>query len=1391
MYTLTSVKSQDCTREQFIKGSLYDSNFDTTDMEASYAGGKQVRVSCSIGYTGFFRLICVEGQWQSRGTKCQPKPCGHPGDAQFADFHLEKGEDFVFGSQVVYICHKGYQMVSRKNYRTCMADGWDGVVPVCEAQQCPSINLDKNVQVTGDIEEATFGNVVRFSCKYSTEILIGPTEIYCDENGKWSEEIPRCEAVKCKVPVIEHGSVRGDIRDYNEHEVLHYECDERYRKTEERPSKCTKIGQRADWSPTPACELSKCKLEVLSPEGTRYEPANRNVFLPGQTLRVRCGEKYWISTSWDTSALITCNDDGKWELDPVCREVTCNRPPDRAISWWDNYWDRKIRLHDTVRYDCRSGYKKPDGVRQATCTRGGWSPDPLCQEITCYTRDIPNASTGSTKQIYKYYEEARFVCNEGFRGDFWLSCRENGWDQNQRCEEITCRARPYRGAEIVNYKSTYKYKEQAVYKCRGGYEGGFSLTCTEQGWTGQTRCTEITCDRRDIPNVSTQNVKDKYQYAEQVNYVCNKGYRGRFTLTCGENWDQNPQCEEITCEPTTYNHANIVKSKQIYKYKERAEYTCKDAEEGGFFLTCDEQGWRGDIQCKTTECRKPPFPHGFIVGPYENETYYYACNEGYKLPTKGWWGSAKCTESVWSGLEHCIDETHCGLPEIPNAVVTPKFHNYKQGESVQIFCDQGYRALVETLLCDNGKWPDGHKQICEPSAEPCKPPPKVENAVVVSSYLTEYLSDSEVTYQCRKSYTMEGNNTITCKNGEWQNQNISCRPQQSAVSCKAPPEELRVLPEDQGVILPDHVITVSCPEGTHLIGVSQLMCGKNGQWDNPFPTCEEMACKVDVMHPKLIATGLSPGHENVNVGHKLQFHCDTEFTMEGPEEIQCSETGEWTGSFPTCFENCIVTQVPEDVEMGHQKGDKLSKGQKLEFICTKRVNVMRGNATVECLPGGQWSAPFPTCGLPAACGAPPSMEGGFLKNSVKLTYHHNEKVEYGCEVNTRGKGSLQRTCKDGQWTGKAKCLKPCELPDDIPNGYYQLIQGEDFVFGATIKYFCNEGYQMMSRTDTRTCSLTKWTNHVPVCEPLTCDPPPEDVIVKGLPEDQAPILPDRFIEISCPPGKKVNGSSVLICGKDGQWNNPIPTCEVVTCEPPPEDLIVKGLPEDQGPILPDHVVEISCPPEKSLNGSSVLICGKDGQWNNPIPTCEDKCRVPSPPQGLWISPQRRPGSMLNRGETLRFSCRTSSQFLHGNAVVECLGNGQWSHRFPTCGAASGCKKPPPLADGDTRLTPKYNYNHNERVEYVCQNYYTMQGEPYKTCKNGQWTGDIRCLRPCTVDKEIMSKHNIVFKHTYEEKLYSTHGDSMEFVCKRGTRPVGTVAMRQSCLDGVISLPTCQ
>ena len=57
----------------------------------------------------------------------------------------------------------------------------------------------------------------------------------------------------------------------------------------------------------------------------------------------------------------------------------------------------------------------------------------------------------------------------------------------------------------------------------------------------------------------------------------------------------------------------------------------------------------------------------------------------------------------------------------------------------------------------------------------------------------------------------------------------------------------------------------------------------------------------------------------------------------------------------------------------------------------------------------------------------------------------------------------------------------------------------------------------------------------------------------------------------------------------------------------------------------------------------------------------------------------------------------------------------------------GCGSPPPLTDGDIKGTVKTDYSHQESVEFMCQNYFTMEGGPYRTCINGEWIGQIKCL----------------------------------------------------------------
>ncbi|XP_042272953.1 complement factor H-related protein 4-like [Thunnus maccoyii] len=157
-------------------------------------------------------------------------------------------------------------------------------------------------------------------------------------------------------------------------------------------------------------------------------------------------------------------------------------------------------------------------------------------------------------------------------------------------------------------------------------------------------------------------------------------------------------------------------------------------------------------------------------------------------------------------------------------------------------------------------------------------------------------------------------------------------------------------------------------------------------------------------------------------------------------------------------------------------------------------------------------------------------------------------------------------------------------------------------------------------------------------------------------------------------------------------------------------------------------------------------------------------------------------------DTASYRCRSGYKKTDGADKLTCTRDG-WSPD-PPCQVPAGCERPPVLANGDTTTSAKPRYEHNERVEYICQQYYIMEGEPYQTCNNGEWTGEMKCLKPCTVDKELLEAHNLEIRHTRADKLYSAHDDVIGFQCVTGTRHDGRVGMRQKCYDGVMDLPTC-
>ncbi len=60
-------------------------------------------------------------------------------------------------------------------------------------------------------------------------------------------------------------------------------------------------------------------------------------------------------------------------------EIRCEVPLDQHVSDLDNYFRGEMKLGAKKHYSCMSGYRGT--AKEATCTKNGWTPNPLCAGI--------------------------------------------------------------------------------------------------------------------------------------------------------------------------------------------------------------------------------------------------------------------------------------------------------------------------------------------------------------------------------------------------------------------------------------------------------------------------------------------------------------------------------------------------------------------------------------------------------------------------------------------------------------------------------------------------------------------------------------------------------------------------------------------------------------------------------------------------------------------------------------------------------------------------------------------------------------------------------------------------------------------------------------------------
>ncbi|XP_032955299.1 complement factor H isoform X4 [Rhinolophus ferrumequinum] len=1320
-----------------------------TWQEQSYPEGTQATYKCRPGYRTFGSIFmqCRKGEWVALNPSktCRKRPCGHPGDIAFGSFHLEEGDEFVYGAKVVYTCDEGYQLVGEINFRKCEADGWTNDVPMCEVAKCLPVTEPENGRIISSAvelnQEYTFGQVVQFECNAGF-MLDRPKEIHCSANGVWSGETPNCVAISCKLPEISHGVPMNPKNTYKENDRLQYKCHSGFGYSERADTICTKFG----WSPTPSCKEIACDPPYI-PNG--------------------------------------------------------NYSPQRT----------KYRLENVITYQCKNGFSPATRGNTVRCTSVGWEPHPRCTFQPCAFPEIKHGSLHNENRYKPYFPAAvgkwyYYSCNDNFvthSRSFWdhITCTREGWSPAVPCRRRCLFRYVVHGytPSSEEYHKDYFQGDTVRVECHPGYSlpnEQTSMTCTENGWSPPPTCIPVkTCSKSDleIPNGFISESDPTYPVHKRVQYKCKQGYvttDGHTTgsITCQQNgWSAQPTCIKRECTvPDIEKHVVAEPRKDTYRVGDVLKFSCRNRLQivGPDSSQCYHFGWSPDPPtCKeqVKSCGlRPELPNGEAKSTPKEEYQHgevveYVCKPRFLMK-----GShrVQCLDGEWTTLPMCIEEdSTCGdVPALAYGHVVSPAAPYHHGDSVEFNCSEAFTMIGHrSVMCIRGNWTQPPRCIETDERKKCKLSKSIARETNLSDN-DDYTHNMNVTYTCRGK--SEHRHSI-CKNGEWDPE-VTCT---EVRRCPPPPQIPKTEKMTTTVNYQDgEKISILCQENSLIQGPEEIEC-KDGIWQ-PIPRCVE---KLPCSQPPHIEHGtvnssISSGegdeeHEPHTYTHgtKLNYTCEDGFRISAEDGITC-HMGTWT-SPPRCIGLPCVPPPLIGNGIGPKKLTSYPYGIEVTYRCSKGFEI-DGPASVKCI-GERWSRP-PEC-IKAECSDPPRIANAILVSKWKKSYSSGEELTYKCDEYYQMEGSNIVQCMKGKWIGEPTCRDvSCANPPTVENARI-LDEMPKYMSGDRVSYECIRPLALFGNGEVM-CLNGSWTEP-PQCKESErkCGPPPPiqsgDITTFPLAE----YAPGSSVEYQCQFLYELQGNKQITC-RDGKWSEP-PKCFEAKCSDPPRIANAILVSKRKKSYSSGEELTYKCDEYYQMEGSNIVQCMK-GKWIGE-PTCRDvSCANPPTVENARILDGM---PRYISGDRVRYEC-IRPLALFGNREVMCL-DGTWSEP-PQCKESKGkCGPPPPIPNGDITTFPLAEYAPGSSVEYQCRFLYELQGNKQITCRDGEWSEPPKCLDACIVSEEIMEKHHIQFKWTYEKKLYSRTDDFVEFVCKSGYREHSPkTAFRARCREGKLEYPIC-
>nr|XP_016852622.1 PREDICTED: complement factor H [Anolis carolinensis] len=359
--------------------------------------------------------------------------------------------------------------------------------------------------------------------------------------------------------------------------------------------------------------------------------------------------------------------------------------------------------------------------------------------------------------------------------------------------------------------------------------------------------------------------------------------------------------------------------------------------------------------------------------------------------------------------------------------------------------------------------------------------------------------------------------------------------------------------------------------------------------------------------------------------------------------------------------------------------------------------------------------------------------------------------------------------------------KPCGHPGDIESGSFELVEGEDFSFGARVEYRCEEGYKMLSHTNYRECRADGWSNDVPHCEITKCFPVREPkngrILMTGIMDLDQDFPYGHLLQFECNDRFKIKGSNQIVCTSDGTWSPEVPTCVEITCEPP---NIAHGRIRNSKPIYQNgERIQISCNDGYKPVDRDEATCTRDG-WNTRVECIGIVCQQPQIDNGD-IQPKK---SLYQYQEQIETFC---DEGYRKSETSFCTAKG-WQPP-PAC-TPKRCEYPH-IQNG------RLYYNEWEgsfpkrlgyRLVFICNNGFLPKSKDSwhsSYCTIRGWNPEPKCFKKCDHPQQIQhGAFNYRWWSTYIE------GDDITLSCDTGYIPANEQTKITCGKNGWSPTPSC-